>query len=198
MQFVVLSSSRGTTFQAVLDRIADGALRAACLGLVTDREERGCAARARAAGLPVVVVGKITGETRAEHDERLDRAIRSLIADAKKEETIVAALGWMYLLGAWFVSQWRHRIVNVHPSLLPLFPGGHAIEDALAMGGRETGMTIHLIDEGVDTGHVLLQRSCPILPGDTVDTLKERIQALEKEWYPQVLQMIHAGEMHLP
>ncbi|MDD5469590.1 MAG: phosphoribosylglycinamide formyltransferase [Candidatus Peribacteraceae bacterium] len=193
MNFIVLSSSRGTTFQAVLDRIADGTLTAKCIGLVTDRADRGCAQKARAAGIPVIVVEREKGEDREAYNQRLDAVIRTLgSVDA------IAALGWMWILTPWFVHQWKGRIINVHPALLPKYPGAHGIEDAMAAGETETGMTIHIIDEGVDTGPILVQKSCSIRPDDTVDSLKERIQALEKEWYPKVLQMVEEGEIAVP
>jgi phosphoribosylglycinamide formyltransferase-1 len=123
MQFIVLSSSRGTTFQAVIDRIADRTLTAKCLGLVSDREDRGCVAKAKAAGIPVKIVEKKAGESREEYDRRIDQAMRSLSHGKwKMENTIIAALGWMSLLSPWFVRTWRNRIINVHPSLLPKFP----------------------------------------------------------------------------
>jgi len=193
MNFIVLSSSRGTTFQAVIDRMADGSLTARCLALVTDRPDRGCAEKAKAAGISVVVAERSKGEEREAYDRRLDAAIRAL-----GTVDVIAAIGWMWVLTPWFVHSWRGRILNVHPALLPKYPGAHGIEDAIAAGESETGMTIHVIDEGVDTGPILVQKKCSILPGDTHDAVKERIQALEKEWYPKVLQMIERGEIQLP
>jgi len=104
----------------------------------------------------------------------------------------------MWILTPWFVHVWKGRIINVHPALLPKFPGAHGIEDAMAAGETETGMTIHIIDEGVDTGPILVQKSCSISRDDTIDSLKERIQELEKEWYPKVLQMVEEGEIAVP
>jgi phosphoribosylglycinamide formyltransferase-1 len=90
-----------------------------------------------------------------------------------------------------------YPFVLEYPSLLPKFPGLHAIHDALVAKEKESGMTIHIIDEGLDTGPKLVQKSCSISETDTEETLKEKIQALEKEWYPKVLQMIESGEMTL-
>lgn len=193
MNFVVLSSSRGTTFQAILDRIADASLQATCLGLISDREDRGCVEKAKAAHLPYLIISRQKGEERDAYDKRLDAGIRSL-----GSVDIVAAIGWMYLLSPWFVSTWKNRILNVHPSLLPRYPGTHAHDDVLAAGDTESGMTIHIIDEGLDTGPILLWKTCPVLQGDTSETLKARVQELEKEWYPKVLQDIHAGTLKLP
>ncbi len=103
----------------------------------------------------------------------------------------------MFLFSPWFVEKFHGRIVNVHPSLLPKYPGVHSLQEALDAGDSQTGMTIHVIDDGVDTGNILLQKTCPILPGDTLETLKAREQELEKEWYPRVLEMIEKGEMKL-
>ncbi|MCF7844360.1 MAG: phosphoribosylglycinamide formyltransferase [Kiritimatiellales bacterium] len=193
MNFVVLSSSRGTTFQAVLDRMADGSLTAKCLGLVTDKDDRGCIKKAKSAGLPVVIVEREHGQDRETYNKRLDKAISKL-----GKVDAIAALGWMFILTPWFVQKWAGRIVNVHPALLPKHPGAHGIEETLNAGDSESGMTIHIIDEGVDTGKILVQKSCTIEEDDTEETLKDRIQALEKEWYPKVLQMIETGEIILP
>ncbi len=205
MHFIVLSSSRGTTFQAVLDRINDGSLHATCLGLVSDREDRGCVEKAKQAGLPVKIVERKKDEPREEYDKRLFDAIGEFESSLPSPANgggaggggLIAALGWMYLFSPWFVKKFHNRIVNVHPSLLPKYPGIHSLQEALDAGDKETGMTIHLIDDGIDTGKILLQKQCPILPGDTLDTLKARVQELEKEWYPRVLEMIERGEMKL-
>lgn len=193
MKFVLLSSSRGTTIQSILNALSDGGLRAECVGLVTDKEDRGCADKVRAAGLPVRVVPREKGETREAYDTKIDGAIRELASDCE----IVACIGWMFILSPWFVQQWQNKILNVHPSLLPKHPGGHAVQDALEAGDSETGMTIHLIDEGVDTGPIVVQKICSIKQDDTVESLQKRIQDLEKEWYPKVLQQIHTGEIVL-
>lgn len=203
MDFVVLSSSRGTTFQAVIDRMKDGTLTAKCLGLISDRADRGCVEKAKAADVPVTIVEKKPDESREDFDKRLHVAIRALSpSPSPSPSLIIAALGWMSILSPWFITQWKNKIINVHPALLPKFGGagmyGDKVHQAvLDAGDEESGITIHLMDEGVDTGKILLQRKCPVLPGDTVESLKARVQALEKEWYPAVLQMIESGEMHL-
>lgn len=170
----------------------NGSLTAKCLGLVADKESRGCVEKARAANIPVSIVERKNDEPREQYDARLHEEITSL-----GDVDIIAALGWMWLLSEEFVKKWNQRIVNVHPSLLPKYPGAHGIQDALDAGDSESGMTIHCIDEGVDTGRILVQKSCSIEPSDTVDSLKQRVQELEKEWYPKVLQQIEEGETDL-
>ena len=209
MDFIVFSSSRGTTFQAVIDAMQSGALEARCLGLISDREDRGCVEKARVAGLKVCIVERVKGEERETYDKRITLATEGLVSVAgcpsdsasgragRLQNVIIACMGWMFILSPWFVGQWKNRILNVHPALLPKYPGGHAIDDALDAGETETGMTIHWIDEGVDTGKIVEQKKCSILPDDTVDTLKARIQELEKEWYPRVLQDLHTGKLRI-
>ncbi len=196
MNFVVLSSSGGTTFQAVMDRIADGTLTARCLGLVTDRADRGCMEKARKAALPVQVVQRNEGEKREEYDRRMHQGILSLQTTNYKLQTpLIACIGWMWLLSPWFVRTWRGRILNVHPALLPLHPGCHPHKEVLAAREKESGMTIHWVDEGVDTGPIIVQKKCSVFADDTVNSLKSRVQELEKEWYPKVLQMIEDGRL---
>jgi phosphoribosylglycinamide formyltransferase-1 len=176
-----------------------GALTAKCLGLVTDSPDKACIDKAKEAGLPYRIVEQVNGQTREEFDRRVDAAVRALGADT---ETVIAALGWMFIFTPWFIQTWKNRIVNVHPALLPKHGGkgmyGHHVhESVLAEGEQESGVSIHLMDEGVDTGRILLQKTCPVLPGDTPASLQERVQALEKEWYPKVLQMIETGQITL-
>lgn len=193
MNFVVLCSSRGTVFQAVLERIRDGSLQARCLGLVSDRADRGCVGVANQHAIPVAHVERKKDESREEYDKRLHHAIESFGGRVD----VVACIGWMRILSPWFVQQWRGKIINVHPSLLPKHPGGHAHESVLRSKDTVSGMTIHVIDEGMDTGPVIIQKECPVIAGDTVETLKARVQSLEMEWYPKVLQMIEQGEIKL-
>jgi phosphoribosylglycinamide formyltransferase-1 len=100
---------------------------------------------------------------------------------------LVVCAGYMHLLRLTFLSRFPDRVVNVHPALLPSFPGAHAVEDALAAGVTETGATVHLVDEGVDTGRVLRQEAVPVLPGDTPESLHRRIQAVEHRLLPEVV-----------
>jgi len=200
MRFLVLSSSRGTTFQAVIDRVQDGTLTMECLGLISDTSDRGCVEKAKKAGLPVTIIERTKGESRDAYDQRLLQAIETMGADPA--DTVIAALGWMFIFTPAFIAHWKNRIINVHPALLPKHGGkgmyGAKVHEAvLAAGDSESGISIHLMDEHVDTGPILLQKKCPVEADDTIDTLKERIQSLEKEWYPKVLQMIESGEMKL-
>ncbi|MBT3600811.1 MAG: phosphoribosylglycinamide formyltransferase [Candidatus Marinimicrobia bacterium] len=103
-----------------------------------------------------------------------------------KIELIVLS-GYMRILTSVFVKKWKGRIINIHPSLLPKYPGAHAHRDALADGAEITGCTVHLVDEGVDTGEIIAQEEVPILEGDTVEKLQERVKRIEHQLYPKVL-----------
>src|SRR5689334_2174911 len=120
VRFVVLSSSRGTTFQAIIDAMHKKTLTATCLGLITDRDDRGCIEKAAAAGLPIIVVKKREDEGREEYDRRLHDAIIDLLGgeETSRDDVVIAAIGWMFVLSSWFIEHWRGRILNVHPSLL--------------------------------------------------------------------------------
>lgn len=206
MNFVVLCSSRGTTFQAIIDRMNDGSLKAKCLGLITDSSERGCIQRAKAANIPVKIVEKKENESREEYDQRLETAIRELVNEANLQpitynlSPVIAAMGWMWILTEGFVK--NHTIINVHPALLPKYGGkgmyGHHVHKAvLENKDANSGITIHVMDSGIDTGKVLLQKTTPVSADDTVETLQARVQELEKKWYPEVLQMIENGELKM-
>ena len=202
MNFIVLCSSNGTTFQAILDRIADGSLTANCLGLITDSKKRGCIEKAKKSGVPVTVVEKKEEESREEYDKRLYEIINVMVSSTNhdiprraRDDMVVVCAGWMHIFSTWFIQQFPNRILNVHPALLPKY-GGKGMygikvhQEVIKNHEKESGMTIHIVTEDVDKGPVLLQKKCPVLPDDTPEKLKERVQKLEKEWYPKVLQML--------
>ena len=110
---------------------------------------------------------------------------------------LVVLSGYMRILTPWFVRRWKGRLVNIHPSLLPDFPGAHAHRDALAAGVSVTGCTVHLVDEGVDSGPILAQREIEVLPGDDEKALQERVKGVEHLLYPDVLDRLCSGQISL-
>ena len=126
---------------------------------------------------------------RLEHERRIMEAL------ATQDIEMVVLSGYMRVLTPSFVSNWKGRMVNIHPSLLPAFPGAQAQRDAIDSGAKKTGCTVHFVDEGVDTGAIIQQREVPILPGDTVETLTERIKQEEHKLYPNVLDDISSGRI---
>tara|TARA_B100000035_G_scaffold249510_1_gene218353 strand:- start:472 stop:876 length:405 start_codon:yes stop_codon:yes gene_type:complete len=128
-------------------------------------------------------------ERRKEHEDRIMEALVSYDIE------MVVLSGYMRILTPAFVAEWKGRLVNIHPSLLPEFPGAHAQRDAINARVKVSGCTVHFVDEGVDTGTIIEQRSVPVLPGDTVETLTQRIKAVEHELYPKVLDDISSGRI---
>jgi phosphoribosylglycinamide formyltransferase-1 len=176
---VLLASGSGTTVQAVLD--ADlAAVQIVAAG--TDVPECRAMSRAAAAGVATFAVAPADFADRAAWNTAMADAIGSFGPD------LVVLAGFMRILSPSVVRQFR--IVNTHPSLLPAFPGGHALRDALAAGVAETGVTVHWVDEGVDTGPIITQAPVPIHPGDDEDALRARVQAVEKPLYVQVISQL--------
>ena len=142
-------------------------------------------ARAAAASVPTAVFPLEDFPTRDARDHAMGGWLES------RGVTLVVCAGYMHLLTPGFLA--RFRAINVHPSLLPRFPGTHAVEDALAAGVEETGVTVHFVDQGIDTGPVIAQEAVTVLPGDTAEALRARIQAVEHRLLPEVLHLYLAG-----
>jgi formyltetrahydrofolate-dependent phosphoribosylglycinamide formyltransferase len=178
-RLVVLASGAGSTLQAILDASHAPDFPARVVAVGTDRPDTLAQRRAEQAGVPTWMVQL------SEQPDRL--AFDVAVADhiAGDEPDLVVLAGYMKVLGPAVVG--RFRIVNTHPSLLPAFPGAHAIRDALAYGVRVTGCTVHEVDEGVDTGPILAQAAVPVVPGDDEGSLRTRIQAIERVLYLQTI-----------
>jgi phosphoribosylglycinamide formyltransferase-1 len=175
-RIVVLASGSGTTLQALLD---DPVLRPLIVAAGTDVAT--CTAMQRARDADVATFAVMLGE-HPDRDRWNDALAESIAAH---DPDLVVLAGFMRILGPKVVT--RFRIVNTHPALLPAFPGAHAIRDALAAGVATTGVTVHWVDEGVDTGPVIAQVSIDVRPDDDEDSLRERIQAAEKPLYVQAI-----------
>ncbi len=171
----VLVSGEGTNLQALLD---EGLPIAA---VASNRAEARGLARAEAAGIATAVFPLDAYTSRDERDDAMAEWLTS-----QGVEWVVLA-GYMHLLRPSFLDRFPERVINVHPALLPQFPGAHAIEDALAAGVRETGATVHYVDQGVDTGPVILQERVAVEDADTVESLRARIQAVEHRLLPKVV-----------
>ena len=179
----VLASTRGTALQGVIDAIAAGTLDAEIVCIVTDRRSAPVLLRAAEHKLPAVFLDP-AGSTREAYDDRVTQTLKQAGAD------VVLMVGYMRIVSAAFVNTWHGRMLNVHPSLLPAFGGlmnKKVHEAVLASGVSETGCTIHQVTEDVDGGPIVLQQRCPVLPGDTVESLKDRVQALEQQAFVEVL-----------
>jgi phosphoribosylglycinamide formyltransferase-1 len=187
----VLVSGTGTNLQAILDAIAARTLDARVAVVVSNVPGAGALDRGRRSGADAVVVDHTDYADRNAFDEAVLEVLR-----AHDVELVVLA-GFMRLLGPVLLEAFPMRIVNVHPALLPSFPGVHAQKDALDHGVRVTGCTVHFVDAGTDTGPIVAQAAVPVLDGDDVDTLRRRILAREHELLPRVLQWIAEGRVAL-
>jgi formyltetrahydrofolate-dependent phosphoribosylglycinamide formyltransferase len=176
---VVLASGSGTTLQAILDEPDLGPQVVAA-----GTDVPGCPAmqRAEAVGLPTFAVALRDYPDRAAWNDELAAAL------GKHDPELVVLAGFMRVLAPAVVT--RFRIVNTHPALLPAFPGAHAIRDALAAGVASTGVTVHWVDEGVDTGPVIAQQAVPVEAGDDEESLRARVQAVEKPLYVRTLKQL--------
>ncbi|MFL6162902.1 MAG: phosphoribosylglycinamide formyltransferase [Jatrophihabitantaceae bacterium] len=181
-RLVVLASGSGSTLQAIVDAAATPDFPAIVVAAGTDRP--GCQAirRAEAAGLETFTVPFADYSDRADWDAALAKAIGGYQPD------LVALAGFMRLLAADTVR--RFAMVNTHPSLLPSFPGAHAVADALAHGVKVTGVTVHRVDAGLDSGPILAQAAVEVVAGDTAETLRSRIQAVEKPLFVETIRQL--------
>jgi phosphoribosylglycinamide formyltransferase 1 len=180
----VLGSTRGTALQGILDAIEAGALDAEIALVVSDKQSALILDRAEKHGVPALFLDP-TGLKREAYDTQVSSALHEFGVE------LVLLIGYMRIVSAKFVETWKGRLLNVHPSLLPAFGGlmNQKVHEAvLTAGVSETGCTIHQVTEEVDGGPIVLQKRCPVLPGDTVEMLKDRVQALEQSAFVEVLQ----------
>jgi phosphoribosylglycinamide formyltransferase-1 len=190
----VLASTRGTDLQSIVDSIRSGRLTGVEIEVVIgDRAEAYALERARKQGIEAIFIDP-SGKGREEYDREVAK-----IFDKRGVELVVL-IGYMRYLSPWFVSKYRNRIMNVHPSLLPAF-GGKMDKDVhrevLEHGVKVTGCTIHFIDEGADTGPIILQKAVEVHEGDDVETLKRRVQEAEGELYPKAIELFRDGRLRV-
>jgi phosphoribosylglycinamide formyltransferase-1 len=189
-RLAVFASGRGSNLQALLHAFPPGGGAAEVALVVSDKADALALQRARAQGCPAIHIP--FGHDREGFERRALEQLEAHRID------LVCLAGFMRLLSADFVARLAGRIVNIHPSLLPAFPGLHAPAQALAAGVAETGCTVHFVDAGVDTGPVIAQARVPILPGDTVESLSARIREAEHRLYPETVRRLVRGEARFP
>jgi phosphoribosylglycinamide formyltransferase-1 len=189
-RLAVLLSGRGSNFEAIADRIAKGLLEAEIAVVVSNRPEARGLAIARERGIHAVVLPS-KGLDREAYD-------RSLVEELRKYDVdLVCLAGYMRLLSAGFVREFAQRILNIHPSLLPAFPGLDAQHQALEYGVKLSGCTVHFVDEYLDAGPVLLQAAVPVYDDDTVESLSARILKEEHRIYPEAIRIVLRGDYRI-
>jgi formyltetrahydrofolate-dependent phosphoribosylglycinamide formyltransferase len=178
----VLISGRGSNMMALVEAAKAPDYPAKIVLVLSNKPEAAGLAWARANGVPAQPIdAKPFGPDRRAHEQALDAALREAGVE------VVALAGYMRVLTPWFVDAWAGRMINIHPSLLPLYPGLHTHARAIAAGDAEAGCTVHLVTQGVDEGPVLAQACVPILAGDDEDVLAARVLEAEHKLYPEAL-----------
>ncbi len=187
-KIAVFASGSGTNFQAINEAIKDGKLEAQIGLLVCDRKGAMCIKRAEKENIPSFVFTAKAYQNKASYEEEILQKLH------EQEIEFIVLAGYMRLIGHTLLNAYKGRIVNIHPSLLPAFQGKDAIGQALAAKARKTGVTVHFVDEGMDTGPVIDQQEVVIDEGDTKEMLEEKIHAIEHKLYPAVLQKLFHRE----
>lgn len=186
----ILLSGRGSNFEAIADEVAAGRIDAEIAVVISNRPEARGLEAARGRGLPAVSIPS-KGLDREDYDALLVRELKAKAVD------LVCLAGFMRLLSATFVRAFPQRILNIHPSLLPAFPGLDAQKQALEHGVKITGCTVHLVDEFLDAGPIVMQSAVPVLDEDTVESLSARILQEEHQIYSQAIRIMLGGNFRI-
>jgi phosphoribosylglycinamide formyltransferase 1 len=187
----VLASGRGSNFEALVEAAESGRLPVVIALLISDRGPAPALGIACAHGVPVRFIDPKQYPGRDAHEKAVIAALDECRVG------LVCLAGYMRILGATFVRHFEGRLLNVHPALLPAFPGLHAQRQALDHGVKVAGATVHFVDEGTDTGPIVLQAAVPVLPGDTEETLSRRILAEEHRIYPEAVRLFAEGRLRI-
>lgn len=179
----VLVSGRGSNLQAIMDRIADGYLPLEIAVVISDKAGAFALERAAKAGIKTAVVERKSCASKEEFEAKINDALTAAGCE------LVVLAGFMRILSGAFVNKWHHKIINIHPALLPSFPGLHGQGQAVAYGVKFSGCTVHFVDEGTDSGPIILQKVVPVLDDDTEDTLADRILVQEHIAMPEALKL---------
>jgi phosphoribosylglycinamide formyltransferase 1 len=187
----VLGSGKGSNLVAIAEACAAGLVPAEVAIVVSDVEGAGILEHARSRGIPARFIPP--GKFRTKLDDAAEADYIRTLKEAEVDLVVLA--GFMRILKGEFLRTFAGRVINIHPSLLPSFPGLEAWKQALDYGVKVTGCTVHLVDQGVDTGAILAQQTVPVLPGDTAQTLHARIQEAERVLYPATVAALARGEV---
>ncbi|MCA1029028.1 phosphoribosylglycinamide formyltransferase [Cytobacillus kochii] len=180
----IFASGSGTNFQAIVDAFKNDELQVDIKLLISDKPESYCIQRAVNEGIPTFAFRAKEFTSKTAYEEQILVELENANID------FIVLAGYMRLIGDVLLREYGGRIVNIHPSYLPAFPGKDAIGQALSAEVKQTGVTIHYVDEGMDTGPIIDQRKVAILPGDTKEALQNRIHEVEHQFYPEVLQKL--------
>jgi phosphoribosylglycinamide formyltransferase-1 len=189
IRIAVLVSGSGTNLQAIIDGCQNGSLNAEITLVVTNKTDAGAITRCEKAAIPWQFIDHRIYKTREEFDAKLIEMLKTAGVD------LVLLAGFMRILTESFIDAFPNAIMNIHPALLPSFPGLHAARQALEYGARFSGCTVHFVDKGVDTGPIILQSVVPVLENDSEQTLQARIQEQEHRIYPEAVQLFATNRL---
>lgn len=187
----VLASGRGSNLQAIVDAINAGRLAVTVGVVISDNPEANVLKRLASSDIPAVCIDRRQFASRREFEAAVAEEL-----NIRHVELVVLA-GFMRILSPYFIERFAGKIMNIHPSLLPAFPGEHAQRQALAYGAKVSGCTVHFVDEGMDTGPIILQEAVPVLEEDTEESLSERILHVEHILYPRALALYCEGRLNI-
>ena len=187
LRLAVLASGRGSNLQAIIDAITEGRLHAVLALVISNKAEAPALERARQHGAPAVFLDPKATPGRDAYDAVILEHLR------QHDVGLVALAGYMKIITRVLIDAYAGRIMNIHPSLLPSFPGLQAQQQALDWGAKMSGCTVHFVEEGVDTGPIIQQAAVPVLEGDTAESLEARILAQEHRIYPEAIQLFAEG-----
>ena len=188
-RIAVLASGRGSNFQAILDALARGEINGKCVALITDNKDAYAIERAKCAGVPTIVVNFRDYPTKADFETDLLAAMNSVNAD------LFVCAGYMRIIGTEIIRAFAGKMINIHPALLPAFPGLHGQRQALEYGVKIAGCTVHFVDEGLDSGPIILQKAVPVLDDDDEEALDERILEQEHIAFPEAVALFCADRL---
>lgn len=187
----ILISGRGSNMASLIEAAKDPAYPAEIVGVVSNKADAGGLAIARGHGIRAEAVPHRDYASREEHDRAIDAMLEEMGAE------IVCCAGYMRIMSDWLVRKWSGRMINIHPSLLPLFKGLHTHDQALAAGVRIHGCTVHFVTEAMDDGPIIAQAAVPVMPGDTAEMLAARVLTAEHRLYPAALRNVAEGKVRM-
>ena len=191
MNIAVLCSGSGTNLQAIIDAVKSGYIPAKITLVISDNKDAFALERAKKCGIETLILDKKDFKTREEFDRQIVKNLK------KKDVGLVALAGFMRLLSPYFIKEYKNKIMNIHPALLPSFKGTHGIKDALEHGAKVTGPTVHFVDEELDHGPIILQSPVEIKEDDTEETLLERVHKEEHRIYPEAIKLFVEGRLKI-
>ena len=191
ISIAVLCSGNGTNLQAIIDNVKSGYIPAEIALVVSDNDGAHALTRAKKANIEILVLNPEEFESRDDYDKAIIKELKN------KNIGLVALAGFMRILSPALVRAYENKIMNIHPALLPAFRGTHGIKDAFEHGVKQTGVTVHFVDEKLDNGPIIMQEALIVNEEDTLDSLEKKIHELEHRLYPEAIRLFVEGKLRI-